>query len=299
MTPHTFDRDFATAMALHGLEEGDRDMFLETWTMNQHLVGQDEGIRNLAQFTQLLRRGESIGAKGKPRGATVSEANAGPAPTGRPQPPRQLDKAGATLYREIEARADQDRTEFFAAMGALTGVQEYADLGPELMSPRELAELGPVDPASQVTDQAARVLVRTHAVDYVDAAEHVELMQQIGVAKAETGASEFAWRDTRVLETPPVPWSEDDWQRDRRRAVAAGIELSREEWEAAAEEGRDAPGEQAELARRERVETLEQHFARSLVGAQEREAEKRADAINRELARQATERLGSRGTTLS
>lgn len=284
-TPHTFADDFAQAQARFGLEESDREHFSELWHRNPHLAGQDQSIQTLAGLTRALRS--------LPGGETMPEARAGAPPTGRPNPPARLDQEGARLYRDVEARADRDQGDFFTALADISGVREYAELGPGLMTARELEDLGgaAVDPESRTTDQAARVLMRSHAIDYADAAEAVESSQQVGEAKAETGAAEVEWRDTRVREAPPTPWLDNDWERDRRRAEAAGIDITREEWEAMADEGRDYVGEVAERARRERVEELERHFARTLVGAQEREAEKRADAIERELRRRAEERL--------
>ena len=52
-----------------------------------------------------------------------------------------------------------------------------------------------------------------------------------------------AWLDPGPLPSPPRPWSDEDWERDRRRADAAGIDVVREEWEAYAEQGRDLVGE--------------------------------------------------------
>src|SRR3954447_10334084 len=56
-------------------------------------------------------------------------------------------------------------------------------------------------------------------------------------------ASEVPWLDLRPLREPPCPWSEDDWQRDQRRAAAADLALTRELWASLAEQGRDAVDE--------------------------------------------------------
>lgn len=254
MSTHTFADDFAEAQARFGLEESDQETFGEIWGMNRHRHDEPGFLEQTASFARLLRTS---------CGDTMPEANPGPAPTGRPGPPRQLDEEGQRLYREIEALADRKAVGFFDAMAELTGVSEYADRAPRPLSAKELEELGQgVDPESRVTDQAAQVLQRSHAIDYADASEVVELTRGVAEAKADTGAADVPWHDTRVLKTPPVPWSNDDWERDRRRAAAAGIDLTREGWEATAEEGRDAVGEQAEEARRERIEDAEKHLAR-------------------------------------
>ena len=281
MSPHNFEDDFHQAKTLHGLEESDRQAFSKHWSRNPQNAGRSKGIETLAGVTRALRGAPSAppAVPGTPR-------------VKRPDPPPSLDEEGRNLYAKVEARADELKTDFYAAMAKVTGVLEYADLGPRLMSDRELEEIGPsVDPEGRSTDQAARVLMRSAAISYADAAEVVELMRQLADAKAQTGAAEVPWRDTRKLAKPPVPWSTDDWERDRRRAARAGMEINLEEWQAMAEEGRDYVGEQAEEARRERVAELEQQLASRLKDSQDRELGKRAEAIERELRRRADERL--------
>lgn len=211
----------------------------------------------------------------------------------RPEPPAALDDEGRRLWEEAEARSEADSVDFFIALTRVTGRPEYGREEGMLAIDLE----GLADDESVEVDRDARALMPRYGVGYVDAAELVDVARKLEERRRETGASEVPWRDTRPLNECPIPWSEDHWERDRRRAAVAGIDLTREEWQAAAEEGRDFVGEQAEAGRRERVRTLEQELAASLAGAQAREHTRRTEAIERELRQRALERLGHSGTS--
>ncbi len=53
--PHTFDADFAEAIAHFGLEEPDRQKFSDLWGRNQHLLAEPDGVQTLASLATTLR----------------------------------------------------------------------------------------------------------------------------------------------------------------------------------------------------------------------------------------------------
>ena len=107
-----------------------------------------------------------------------------------------------------------------------------------------------------------------------------------------------------VHATPPQPWSDEDWERDKRRATAAGIVVGaigpdgqdtqlKDLWKANAEHGVDIVGE---MAAQQRADAIADHQARVdgfLDQARAQEDDRRSSAINDELVRRARNRVAA------
>lgn len=102
------------------------------------------------------------------------------------------------------------------------------------------------------------------------------------IAQRDGQAHELPWLDTRPLPKDQlVPWNDDHYQRDRRRAEAAGQgDLSREAWEAYAALGKDAVHERRARDLDPEIDELKHYVA------EVRSAEWHAmnDALQREAA---------------
>lgn len=114
------------------------------------------------------------------------------------------------------------------------------------------AAADPEADASTIAAADAIVAATGDASALVAAMAPAEYARRIAELEAELAgaAADVPWQDTRPLTSPPVPWSADDWQRDRRRAEADGATLSEDTWRTYAEQGLDAVHE----LRRERIE---------------------------------------------
>jgi hypothetical protein len=101
---------------------------------------------------------------------------------------------------------------------------------------------------SHALDRAARTLMATEGLGYADAvllaAEQAVTTGHVPVSDDEPLPGEPTsippWLDPSPLASPPIPWSEDDWQRDQRRAAAAELDgFTFELWQGFAEQGID------------------------------------------------------------
>ena len=130
-------------------------------------------------------------------------------------------------------------------------------------------------------DRRARLLVVSEDIGYLDATPIAELEPAIAAAKADRGASEVEWLDTsRPLR--PAPWNREHWERDQRRASAAGVQVHEEEWRQAAEEGQDLVYSRAEESRRDALRQLEDRRSQWLETARRSETDRRVAAIGAE-----------------
>ena len=278
-----FESDFGAAAALHGIDESHREVFLSHWSMNPHLHGTEEGLESIASFAQTMTR-----IRENPLAPRQEPAPKGPT-VPAPETPAALDKEGRALYERVEKRAQDERVDWFTAFAKVTGAREFTP-------PRIV-----VDPASTSSDtedeaeeQLAAALMLSYAIGYLDAVQLVRHTKELAEARKEPEPTDAPWLDTRPLSTPPRPWSDEDWERDKRRAAAGNVSLDRAEWEVAAEEGEDLVPERAEKARADHVAELEGRSEYHVRTAQKTEAKMRAEAIEAGLDRRAEGRLESR-----
>ena len=123
----------------------------------------------------------------------------------------------------------------------------------------------------------------------------MELADALAAAEADAGRGEVPWLDTSTAR-PPQPYgaqSLEDWERDKLRAKAAGVQVAKDWWQQAAEEGRDIVYETAVEARHARVREL--HAKRDALLEQARSVERatRQTALDDDLRRRARERLAT------
>lgn len=269
-----FEEDFGYALS-QGLELSDRDEYSTLWHDNRPMAAKDPML--LIRIAKTLRPS-----------TLLDDVRSGVDPS---LPPLAgLDAEGRELDRRVRADLQERGGLYFAALARVTRQASYAaldEVGNSMLPPD-------VDPQGQARDSSARATARSLAIGYLSALDLNELDGTIDAVTADDGHSHVPWLDSRPLATPPRPWSDEDWERDRRRATAGGMHLAREEWEVAAEEGRDIVSEQLKADRKSELARLGQDRAALLQSAQETEAVRRRSAIEEELRRRATERLGPR-----
>jgi hypothetical protein len=275
-----FESDFGAAVALHGLDESHRELFREHWGMNPHMHDAPECVEQVASFARTMKMIEDNPLA--PRQAPAPKGPTVPAP----ETPAALDKEGRALYERVEKRAQDEKVDWFTAFAKVTGAREFTP-------PRIV-----VDPASTSSDtedeaeeQLASALMLSYAIAYLDAVQLVRHTKELAEARKGPEPTDAPWLDTRPLSTPPRPWAEEDWERDKRRAAAGNVSLDRAEWEVAAEEGEDLVPERAEKARADHLAELEGRSEYHVRTAQKTEAKMRAEAIEAELDRRAESRI--------
>ncbi len=283
-TVAAFEADFGAAAALHGIDESHREVFASHWSMNPHLHGTEEGLEAIADFAQTMTR-----IRENPLAPRQEPAPKGPT-VPAPETPAALDKEGGARYERVEKRAQDEKVDWFTAFVTITGDREFTP-------PRVV-----VDPASTSSDtedaaeeQLAAALMLQHAIGYLEAVQLVRLTKELAEAKKGPEPTDAPWLDTRPLSAPPRPWSDEDWERDRRRAAAGNVALDRAEWEVAAEEGEDLVPERAEKARADHLAGLEGRSEYHVRRAQGEESKLRVAAIDGELDRRARTRFEQRG----
>jgi hypothetical protein len=161
-------------------------------------------------------------------------------------------------------------------------------------------------PEREDQDANARALAVSAGISWTDALAILEQLGELSALKADTGAADVPWLDTRVLATPPRPWSQEDWNRDQRRATAAGVVVGsigpdgqdtqlKSLWQSGAEQGRDVVGEMAAELRQKAIDDHQAFHAGDLDQARAREDGRRSSAINSELIRRARQRVAAPG----
>jgi hypothetical protein len=223
--------------------------------------------------------------------------------TGPGREPPGLDDSGRALHALIVSRAASTGKHYFHAMADVTGQPSYGALSD---LPTISLEQQGLDPEQAALDGAARALAATAGISWLDACAYLMEMRDAAELDPGDGSAGVPWLDSRPLATPPRPWSEEDFQRDKRRATAAGVVFGaingagedsglRPAWQAAAELGRDIVGEEAAKQRAGAARTLQQRTEGMLGQARAREDDRRSSAINDELTRRAHKRVAAPG----
>ena len=188
-------------------------------------------------------------------------------------------------------------------MADVTGQPAYRDLSDIPTTPVHQQGL---DPERAALDATARALAATVGMSWLDACNYLMQVADLAELRREDGSvpANTPWLDTRPLATPPRPWSDEDWERDKRRATAAGIVVGaigpdgqdtqlKDLWKANAEHGVDIVGE---MAAQQRADAIADHQARAdgfLDQARAQEDNRRSSAINDELVRRARNRVAA------
>ena len=136
-----------------------------------------------------------------------------------------------------------------------------------------------IDQAIREAEQPIHDYAREHGVSFDDARTLMGDQAALETRTAELAeqSSAVEWLDTTEREAPR-PWSDEDWERDRRRAEAAGVDLDRTLWEAVAGTGKDPVWELAEDRRSEELRQSERFMHVQLAVAQGRETRRKASA---------------------
>jgi hypothetical protein len=161
-------------------------------------------------------------------------------------------------------------------------------------------------PEREDQDANARALAVRAGISWTDALAILEQLGELSALKADTGAADVPWLDPRVLAAPPRPRSQEDWNRDQRRATAAGVVVGsigpdgqdtqlKSLWQSGAEQGRDVVGEMAAELRQKAIDDHQAFHAGDLDQARAREDGRRSSAINSELIRRARQRVAAPG----
>jgi hypothetical protein len=280
-----FDEHFAVARG-RGIKDTSRDEYRRFWDANSHMHATSED--------SLIEAG-----------ITLQRYWAAPDPAPSPKPvvatfemPSGLDAEGQRLHGEVQAYASAHDVDFTLALGRVTGNDELEAEAPARFDGihDDVAGIGSttalaVAQAAEL-DSRYRQLAAAENISYRDAADIAKLDDLIADARADDGRSDVPWKDTS-RDVRPRPWSNEDWERDRRRADSVGLFLHRDEWEAVANEGTDLVYEHARRRRAERLQNLEARRDADLRAAQAGEAEKRRRLIEAELRRRAEERLAA------
>jgi hypothetical protein len=163
-----------------------------------------------------------------------------------------------------------------------------------------------LDPEQAARYATGRALAVSEGIGWTDAMEFLDQQTALARLQSDDGSADVPWLETRILASPPKPWSDSDWQRDQRRATAAGIQVGalgpdgqdtqlRAMWQAAAEQGQDIVGKMAAVNRADAIADLRAQGAGLLDQARAREDDRRSQAINHELVRRARNRVNGNG----
>jgi hypothetical protein len=203
--------------------------------------------------------------------------------------PPGLDDAGKPLHALIAARATSAGQHYFHAMADVTGVPAYRDLSD---IPAPLGEQQGLDPAQAAKYSNGRALAISAGINWMDAMGYLDYLADLSELQSDDGSASVPWLDSRPI-SPPRPWSDEDWERDQRRATAAGVDIAKPAWQAGAEQGRDVVGEAAEALRADAIATQQARGEGFLDQARAAEDNRRFSAINDELQRRATNRVAA------
>jgi hypothetical protein len=288
----SFDEHFALA-AQHGIAEAHRDLYQHHWWSNQHLHDTVDGALKVIESGRALQRKWWAPIRAREAARTVHVAadlgdQIGPFEFSEPP---GLDAEGERLHVEVVAYASEHLIDdYLTALAELTGNQAAASLQQRQEElPIDIPDLDVV--RMMELDKRARAIARLEGVGPLEAAYLVELDDAIAEAEREDGYSETGWLDTST-DRRPRPWSGEDFERDVRRARTLDWELSKDEWLAGAETGRDVVFDEAVKRRADRIADLRYRRDRELADMKERQARRRKSAIEEELRRRAQRRLG-------
>jgi len=147
--------------------------------------------------------------------------------------------------------------------------------------------------ARQAQADAAAKLADETGITFNDGVIAVDLAARLDAAKNDTGAAEHEWLDTsRPLPVRPFgARAEEDYERDVRRAQAAGVSIDRPHWQAAADAGEDLVHELAAELRASRLEFAQGDYDRHLDNALEGARARRDQQAKQKRAREIAESL--------
>lgn len=146
----------------------------------------------------------------------------------------------------IVSHAARTGQHYFHAMADVTGQPSYRDNSD---IPPQLGQQQGLDPKQAALCMGGRALAIQEGIGWMDACKILDHRKELTALQSDDGSAPVPWLDSRPLSTPPRPWSEEDWNRDQRRASNAGVEVAKPAWQAGAELGRDVVGEAAVAAR--------------------------------------------------
>lgn len=277
------DQAFAEAKREDHLLDEHLGEFAEMWTLNR--VVYERSPETAAGLRGLV----GIGHQRQPRPGVVPP-RVGATALG---PPPQLDKPSRAVWGRAQTRAREKGVTFLAALADLYGQPLYIGNDDPPKTHADAGDDSRIDPSSLELDRRAHDLCLDQEVGYRDAITIADYEQQLQEARAADGSAPTAWQDTSQS-LQPVPFSDEDWERDRRRADAAGLhvdETFKLEWEQAANEGRDIVYERAHADRVARVRALEVERDHAVASGRENERSRRVEAIEQTLDEDAKRRL--------
>jgi hypothetical protein len=281
-----FEDHFAYATQ-HGIDQEHRDLYAAMWERRPDLRGAPDEL--VATGCDLQRRwwrpiaGVLAGPPARLASGTAHRAAVCSAAL------PGLDDEGKRLYGDVAAYAAEHSVDFYSAFTGVTG-----RLDVERAEQREQPPLRQTHFADQASLAAfykhAEELAARENIDLSDAVVVAEFDEKIAAARHDDGSSSVPWRDTSHP-LRPRPWDDQDFERDVRRARTIGLDLRREEWEAAADEGQDLVYEEAARLHADRLDGLLDRRRTELEAAEAGEAARRKQLIDDELERRAKKRL--------
>jgi hypothetical protein len=246
--------------------------------------------RRIKRLTEEARKVITLAAGDPSSASAFWPTSPTSAPAGRVPPGLPTD--ALALHSTIAGKAARDGTHYFEAMAALTGNDSYRRLSdiPPVQPIDQTGIMTGIDPAAARQYAVARAMAVAQGIGWMDALQVLDDARELRELEADDGSASADWLDSTVRPDPPRPWSTEDWERDQRRAAAAGVDVDREAWLAGAERGEDLVGQVAEHQRQDRIATLKQRTAGGLSQARTREDERRAAALADELTSRARQR---------
>jgi hypothetical protein len=250
-----------------------------------------------AENKRAKKLGRQIRALSEPSPASTAAVSFRQTPTpasGTSRVPPGLDRDGQVLHAQIARRAAADGAHYFDAMAKVTGNPTYARLSD--IPPAQSDQAGlmtSVDPEQRALYASARALAVAAGISWFDALETLSQQKELAALQSDDGSAPVDWLDSTERPSPPRPYGQggvEDWERDQRRAAAAGVDIDHTAWQAGAERGVDIVGQLADAHRADRIAALRERSANALGEAQQREDARRVSAINDELISRARQR---------
>lgn len=291
-----FESDFREAVEQGKLATVDRAEVLEVFSRHAEfrekiLGGDTAGL--LVHWVHGARAEDVRTFSRSAAGETVAMARA----TGvYDREPPDLDDDGRQLYSRAVDEMQNDETLDFDA--AFARVAPEASLG--VRGPGAIPDSAFSDNTTPTLEehQTYRQFSRVHGIDYMDAMQLAQYSEKIASLEADDGASDVAWLDARPRATPAKPWSDDDYETDKRRASAHNLDFGFDDpqhgrmvWEAATSEGTDPVAEAFTARRDAELKTARAEHEGFLFHAQARAGEQRQQMIATALDERARRRL--------
>ena len=223
------EADFMIELDRGRLAEDDWENFSTHWLHNRHhFEARDTDPQAtldcdlLVTFLQLTR----------PEGTTTLDRQ--PQVSTEPlDPPADMSDAGGALYGEVAARARDKGIAFLAALDQVAQrplERDGLDLPPgaDALDGDRQPEVG--GDRAELYRRAGSLAIEQE-IGYMDAVELADLDRQLEEARADDGSADAPWLDSSAP-LQPRPWSDEDRERDLRRAKAAGVEVGEASWRA-------------------------------------------------------------------